>query len=144
MILHLLLCVWVCECVAGVVGGGVGVRLRVGCPCPPVRNDIVTPRHLFFPSFLLSTCISFLSSVSFRFSFLLFSFSFFLRTFFHVPIVTLPQTCYDLRLSSQQDFRLLCLTIASFLHDFLHIHNARQSTIFYVQSRQIVAKATDG
>ena len=24
--------------------------LGVGCPCPPVRNDIVTPRHLF-PSF---------------------------------------------------------------------------------------------
>ena len=20
--------------------------MRVGCPCPPVRNDIVTPRHL--------------------------------------------------------------------------------------------------
>ena len=24
----------------------VGVRLGVGCPCPPVGNDIVTPRHL--------------------------------------------------------------------------------------------------
>ena len=23
-----------------------GVWMRVGCPCPPVRNDIVTPRHL--------------------------------------------------------------------------------------------------
>ena len=21
--------------------------MRVGCPCPPVRNDIVTKRHLF-------------------------------------------------------------------------------------------------
>ena len=42
-----IVCVWVCECVAGVVGGGVGVKLGVGCPCPPVRNDIVTPRHLF-------------------------------------------------------------------------------------------------
>ena len=21
--------------------------MGVGCPCPPVRNDIVTPRHLF-------------------------------------------------------------------------------------------------
>ena len=29
------------------VGDGVGLRLGVGCPCPPVRNDIVTPRHLF-------------------------------------------------------------------------------------------------
>ena len=30
-------------------GGWVGhwVRMGVGCPCPPVRNDIVTPRHLF-------------------------------------------------------------------------------------------------
>ena len=25
----------------------VGVRLGVGCPCPPIRNDIVTLRHLF-------------------------------------------------------------------------------------------------
>ena len=22
--------------------------MGVGCPCPPVRNDIVTPRHLLF------------------------------------------------------------------------------------------------
>ena len=21
--------------------------MGVGCPCPPIRNDIVTPRHLF-------------------------------------------------------------------------------------------------
>ena len=26
---------------------GYGVRLGVGCPCPPVHNNIVTPRHLF-------------------------------------------------------------------------------------------------
>ena len=26
---------------------GVGVRLGAGCPFPPVRNDILTPRHLF-------------------------------------------------------------------------------------------------
>ena len=25
-----------------------GVWMGVGCPCPPVRNDIVTPRHFFF------------------------------------------------------------------------------------------------
>ena len=25
----------------------VGVWMGVGCPCPPARNDIVTPRHLF-------------------------------------------------------------------------------------------------
>ena len=48
MILQLLLCVWVSECVAGVVG----VRLGVGCPCPPVR-DIVTPRHLYYPAAFL-------------------------------------------------------------------------------------------
>ena len=29
------------------VGVGVGVWIGVGYPCPPVRNDIVTPRHLF-------------------------------------------------------------------------------------------------
>ena len=29
------------------VAGGHGVWMRVGCPCPPVRNNIVTPRHLF-------------------------------------------------------------------------------------------------
>ena len=34
------LCMFVC-------GRGVGVWMGVGCPCPPVRNDIVTPRHLF-------------------------------------------------------------------------------------------------
>ena len=28
-----------------VLGGVLGVD-GVGCPCPPVRNDIVTPRHL--------------------------------------------------------------------------------------------------
>ena len=25
--------------------------MGVGCPCPPIRNDIVTPRHLFFHEF---------------------------------------------------------------------------------------------
>ena len=25
----------------------VGVWMGVGCPCPPARNDIVTPRHFF-------------------------------------------------------------------------------------------------
>jgi len=34
--------------------GWVGVWMGVGCPCPPVRNDIVTPRHLF--SCYLSRC----------------------------------------------------------------------------------------
>ena len=36
----------VCRCML-VCGKGFGVRLGVGCPCPPVRNNIVTPRHLF-------------------------------------------------------------------------------------------------
>ena len=34
---------WVC-----VMVGGHGVWMGVGCPCPPVRNNIVTPRHLFW------------------------------------------------------------------------------------------------
>ena len=34
-----------CRCV-GREWMGVGVWMWVGCPCPPVRNDIVTPRHL--------------------------------------------------------------------------------------------------
>ena len=34
-------CVCLCVC-----GTEVGVWMVVGCPCPPVRNDIVTPRHL--------------------------------------------------------------------------------------------------
>ena len=29
------------------VWGWVGVWIGVGCPCPPVRNDILTPHHLF-------------------------------------------------------------------------------------------------
>ena len=41
--LQLLHCVFVCVSV-----GGVEVRLGVGCPCPPVRNDIMTPCHLLF------------------------------------------------------------------------------------------------
>ena len=35
-----------------VCGMGVGVWMGVGCPCPPVRNDIVTPRQLFLFSTL--------------------------------------------------------------------------------------------
>ena len=27
--------------------GGLGVWMGVGCPCSPIRNNIVTPRHLF-------------------------------------------------------------------------------------------------
>ena len=34
------LCMFVCVL-------GVGVRPGIGCPCPPVRNDIVTLRHLY-------------------------------------------------------------------------------------------------
>ena len=30
------------------VSGGLRVWIKVGCPCPPVRNDIVTPDYLFF------------------------------------------------------------------------------------------------
>ena len=120
----------------GVDGGWMPLPTRPQRYCDPA--SLVLPffssKYLYF-FFIVSQFSIFLPSILFFI---------FLRTFFHVPIVTLPQTCYDLRLSSQQDFRLLCLTIASFLHDFLHIHNAWQSTIFYVQSRQIVAKATDG
>ena len=29
------------------VSGGLGVWMGVGCPCPPVRNNIVTLHHLF-------------------------------------------------------------------------------------------------
>ena len=35
----------VCGCML-VCGKGVWARLGVGCPCPPVRNDIVTPASL--------------------------------------------------------------------------------------------------
>ena len=33
-----------CKC------GGHGVWMGVGCPCPPIRNNVVTPRHLFRPT----------------------------------------------------------------------------------------------
>ena len=36
--------------------GWVGVWMGVGCPCPPVRNDIVTPRHLFTSATLELIC----------------------------------------------------------------------------------------
>ena len=32
---------------------GVGMWMGVRCPCPPVRNDIVTPRHLLFSDQLI-------------------------------------------------------------------------------------------
>ena len=38
------LCMFVC------VGVEVGMWMGVRCLCPPVRNDIVTPRHLFLSS----------------------------------------------------------------------------------------------
>ena len=41
-----------------VYGVGFGVWMRVECPCPPVRNDIVTPRHLFLTGKLVATIIS--------------------------------------------------------------------------------------
>ena len=42
-----LLCMVVCGGGVGWGVDGVGVRKRVGCPCPPIRNDVVTPHHLF-------------------------------------------------------------------------------------------------
>ena len=42
----LLLVLFVCKGVGGVLG----VRLGVGCPYPPVRNDIVTPHSLVHES----------------------------------------------------------------------------------------------
>ena len=30
--------------------------MECGCPCPPIRNDIMTPRHLFIYSFSILQC----------------------------------------------------------------------------------------
>ena len=39
--------------------GGVKVRMGVGRPCPPVRNDIVTPRHLLnYQIILIQFCLA--------------------------------------------------------------------------------------
>ena len=46
------LCVFVCRRV------GNGVWMGVGCPCPPIRNDIVTLHHLFFSNLLSSFPLS--------------------------------------------------------------------------------------
>ena len=43
------LCMFVCGGGVGWGVDGVGVWMGVGCPCPLVRKDIVTPRHLFCP-----------------------------------------------------------------------------------------------
>ena len=56
------LCMFECE-------GWVGVWIGVGCPCPPVRNDIVTPCHLFF--FFFSCLFSFALLESWIFDFLI-------------------------------------------------------------------------
>ena len=37
------------------VEGVVGVRLGVGCPCPPLRNDIVNLHHLYAQLSILSS-----------------------------------------------------------------------------------------
>ena len=38
--------------------GRVSVWIRLGCPCPPVRNDIVTPRHLLFDVYFSRSSLS--------------------------------------------------------------------------------------
>ena len=44
------------------------MEVGVGCPCPPIRNDIVTLRHLFTQNCLIKMReLSFLS-ISFKFS----------------------------------------------------------------------------
>ena len=48
------------------VGGGHEVWIGVGCPCPPVRYEIVTPRHLFFFSYLVFSLVFFSLSESHR------------------------------------------------------------------------------
>ena len=53
---HSCCCSWYCACASVLEGGGVGVRLGVGCLCPPIRNDIVTPLQLFNNQFLIPTC----------------------------------------------------------------------------------------
>ena len=55
------------------------MRLGVGCPCPPVRNDIVTPRHLLFLFFQIDGALT--KKCSF-FSFCFF-FSFFQLISYH-------------------------------------------------------------
>ena len=53
VILQLLLCMclWVCECLAGVVGVWGGLRVAVECPCPPIHKYIVTLHYLFYLTF---------------------------------------------------------------------------------------------
>ena len=43
------------------VSGGLRVWMGVGCPCPPVRNDIVTPRNLFFSYSFSYSCSCYFS-----------------------------------------------------------------------------------
>ena len=45
--------------------GARGVKMGVGCPCPPVRNDMVTPRNLF-----LINCFDFIIVYIFCLTFL--------------------------------------------------------------------------
>ena len=50
-----------CVCVCVVRGGWVGrwVRMGVGYPCPPVRNNIVTPCHLVFGHVIANLTLGF-------------------------------------------------------------------------------------
>ena len=59
---------WVCW---REVGGVVGKRLGVGCPCTPVRNDIVTPHHLLISKSRCQYFESFINVFLQHFSFFL-------------------------------------------------------------------------
>ena len=45
------------------VSGGLGMWMEVGRPCPPVCNDIVTPRHLFSHHMKLASILSLVTDV---------------------------------------------------------------------------------
>ena len=40
------------------------LNIRVTCPCPPIRNNVVTPRHFFFYSIVFFYGTSLLSSIA--------------------------------------------------------------------------------
>ena len=80
-LVYLMLQMVLCEFVS--VWEGVGLRLGVWCPCPPIRNDIVTPRHLFsFPSEFLFFRFFCFSAFLFFLFFCFFFFRFFPFFFF--------------------------------------------------------------
>ena len=113
---------WVCW---REVGGVVRKRLRVGCPCTPVSNEIVTPRHLLISK---SRCQYFESFINVFLQH--FSLSFWLAW---PALCTAGLPCFPLSLLLPVFNKRVCLLLwVAFCHAYSVKKLFRSSIILYV------------